>query len=84
MSEALPGVPAPPPHAPPRDASAVILFRRAATGVEVFWLEREAKLQFAGGFFAFPGGKVDTADAAIAVEGAAVEQARFLVAAARE
>lgn len=84
MSEALPGVPAPPPSGPPRDASAVILFRRAARGVEVFWLEREAKLQFAGGFFAFPGGKVDQADAAIAVEGLAADAARFLVAAARE
>lgn len=84
MSEALPGVPAPPPSSPPRDAAAVILFRRAASGVEVFWLEREAKLQFAGGFFAFPGGKVDKADAAIPVHGASTDQARFLVAAARE
>lgn len=84
MSEALPGVPAPPPLSPPRDASAVILFRRAASGVEVFWLEREQKLQFAGGFFAFPGGKVDKADASLTVVGASGESSRFLVAAVRE
>lgn len=72
MSEALPGVPSVPPSGPPRDASAVILFRRVVGGVEVFWLEREAKLAFAGGFFAFPGGKVDKTDGS------------FIVAAARE
>ncbi|MFT3710460.1 MAG: MBL fold metallo-hydrolase [Archangium sp.] len=74
MSEALPGVPAMPPSGPPRDAAAVILFRRIEQGgVEVFWLEREQKLAFAGGFFAFPGGKVDKADGG-----------RFEVTAARE
>lgn len=72
MSEALPGVPSAPPSGPPRDAAAVILFRRVSSGVEVFWLEREQKLAFAGGFFAFPGGKVDKTDGS------------FVVAAARE
>ncbi len=84
MSEALPGVPALPPGPPPRDASAVVLFRHAARGVEVFWLEREAKLRFAGGFFAFPGGKVDADDARVPVQGASGEGAKFVVTAARE
>ncbi|MBL8938284.1 MAG: hypothetical protein JNM69_27210, partial [Archangium sp.] len=48
MSEAIAGLPPPPPGKPPRDASAVIVFRRASTGVEVFWLEREQRLSFAG------------------------------------
>ena len=69
MSEALPGVPAAPPPPPPRDASAVVLFQRTADGVQVFWLEREAKLRFAGGFFAFPGGRVDADDALVPVTG---------------
>lgn len=84
MSEALPGVPSMPPAGPPRDASAVVLFRRVGEGVEVFWLEREAKLQFAGGFFAFPGGKVDRADAGVVVVGATGQSATLIVTAARE
>ena len=82
MSELLPGLEAlTPVVATPRDAAAVVLFRkvqRPAEGrrsaplptAEVFWLKREAKLTFAGGFYAFPGGKVDKADAEVAVEGA--------------
>lgn len=84
MSEAIPGLPPAPAPVTPRDASAVLLFRRRAQGgVEVFWLKREKALRFAGGFFAFPGGRVDKTDAAIAVANAAVE-ARLVVAAARE
>ncbi|MFZ5443015.1 MAG: MBL fold metallo-hydrolase [Myxococcota bacterium] len=85
MSEALPGVPALPPGPPPRDAAAVVLYRRVpGSGVEVFWLEREAKLSFAGGFFAFPGGKVDADDARVAVVGEGGHGSRFVVTAARE
>ena len=84
MSEAIEGLPAAPPPKPPRDASAVVVFRRAAGGVEVFWLEREQRLSFAGGFFAFPGGKVDQADAAVPVEGASGQGAQLIVTAARE
>ncbi|MFO0601220.1 MAG: MBL fold metallo-hydrolase [Myxococcaceae bacterium] len=85
MSEAMAGVPAMPVSStPPRDAAAVVLFRRVAAGVEVFWLEREQKLSFAGGFFAFPGGKVDRADAAIAVTGAQGDHGRCIATAARE
>jgi glyoxylase-like metal-dependent hydrolase (beta-lactamase superfamily II)/8-oxo-dGTP pyrophosphatase MutT (NUDIX family) len=81
MSEALPGVPAPPAPKPPRPAAAVIVFRRVAGRVEVFWLEREQRLSFAGGFFAFPGGKVDAADVP---PGAGGEDAALVVTAARE
>jgi glyoxylase-like metal-dependent hydrolase (beta-lactamase superfamily II)/8-oxo-dGTP pyrophosphatase MutT (NUDIX family) len=85
MSEAMPGVPVmefvP---KPPRFASVVVVWRRAAGGVETFWLKREAKLRFAGGFYAFPGGRLDDADAKIPVEGASGQPAALIVCAARE
>lgn len=84
MSEALAGVPAAPPPGPPRDAAAVVLYRRAAQGVEVFWLKRGERLNYAGGFFAFPGGKVDKADAAVPVQGGSGPPAALIAAAARE
>ena len=84
MSEALAGVPAAPPPPPPRDAAAVVLFQRTADGVQVFWLEREQKLRFAGGFFAFPGGKVDKADALVPVAGFSAPESNWVVTAARE
>ncbi len=85
MSEALPGVPPPPPPAAPKDAAAVVLFRRAADGggVEVFWLKRDPGLRVAGGFYAFPGGKLDPSDAEVPVHGATGHDAQ-LAAAARE
>ena len=85
MSEAMPGVPAMEfSPKPPRLASVVVVWRRAAGGVETFWLKREAKLRFAGGFYAFPGGRLDEADRAIAVEGASGDAAALIVCAARE
>ncbi len=84
MSEAMPGVPAAPPPTKPRDASAVILYRRVGSEVEVFWLKRDQGLAFAGGFYAFPGGKLDAADAEVSVEGASGHDAQLIVAAARE
>ncbi|MFL5348135.1 MAG: MBL fold metallo-hydrolase [Hyalangium sp.] len=84
MSEALPGMPPPPPPAAPRPAAVVVLYRRVGAGVEVFWVKREKALRFAGGFYAFPGGKVDKADAQVPVRGAAGQQAAVLAAAARE
>ena len=86
MSEALPGVPAMPPSPPAtaRDAAAVILYRHAPAGLEVFWLKRDKALRFGAGFFAFPGGKVDRDDAAIAVQGAQGLDAALIAAAARE
>ncbi|MDP1826400.1 MAG: MBL fold metallo-hydrolase [Archangium sp.] len=84
MSEPLPGVPAAPPHPPPREAAAVVLFQRTPHGVQVFWLEREAKLRFAGGFYAFPGGRVDASDAQVPVAGLPGPGAKWVVTAARE
>ncbi|MCI0670772.1 MAG: MBL fold metallo-hydrolase [Myxococcaceae bacterium] len=84
MSERLPGLPPPPPPGEPRLAASVILYRRAEEGVEVYWLLRAPGLRFAGGFHAFPGGKVDAADAEVHVEGASGEQAAVRVAAVRE
>lgn len=84
MSERLPGVPAPPTLPTPRDAAVVVLFRRVEQGVEVFWLEREQRLSFAGGFYAFAGGKLDAADKLVPVDGATGDAAAFLACAARE
>lgn len=85
MSEAIPGMVMPPsPGARVRDAAVVLLFRRVGTGVEVYWVKREATLQFAGGFYAFPGGRQDAADAAIPIEGAQGQDAALKVAALRE
>ncbi len=84
MSEALPGMPPPPPPATPRLAAVVVPYRRVGAGVEVFWVKREKALRFGGGFYAFPGGKVDKADGAVPVRGASGEEATMRVAAARE
>lgn len=96
MSELIAGIEAlEPVAASPRDAAAVVLFRKVLRPAEakrsappptaeVFWLKREAKLQFAGGFYAFPGGKVDKADASVPVEGASGVEATLRVTAARE
>jgi ribonuclease/clavin/mitogillin len=84
MSEALPGMPPPPPPATPRLAAVVVPYRRTGAGVEVFWVKREKALRFAGGFYAFPGGKVDPADGAVPVRGAANDEATMRAAAARE
>jgi endoribonuclease LACTB2 len=84
VSEALPGMPEAPPPALPRDAAVVVLVRQEPSGLQVFWLRREAALSFAGGFYAFPGGRVDAADAEVAVAGATGEEATLRAAAARE
>ncbi|MBX5482366.1 MAG: MBL fold metallo-hydrolase [Myxococcaceae bacterium] len=86
MSEALPGMQKPPVQpARVRDAAAVVLYRRrGAGGAAVFWLKRGKDLRFAGGFYAFPGGRVDPADSEVPVEGAEGLDAALVVAAARE
>ncbi|MGO9832469.1 MAG: MBL fold metallo-hydrolase [Myxococcaceae bacterium] len=84
MSEALPGMPEPPPPSAPKDAAVVVLVRPGVEGPEVYWLRREATLSFAAGFYAFPGGRVDASDSRLAVEGAHGEEATWRVAAARE
>lgn len=84
MSEAFAGLPPPPPPAPPRPAAAVILWRPGPEGREVFWVRRGESLSFAGGFYAFPGGRLDRADAAIPVPGKDGEEAAFVACACRE
>ena len=85
MSEPLPGMPVfEAPVAALKDASAVVVYRKVPAGAEVFWIKREKQLRFAGGFYAFPGGKVDKADRDVPVEGAAGQAAALIVTAARE
>jgi glyoxylase-like metal-dependent hydrolase (beta-lactamase superfamily II)/8-oxo-dGTP pyrophosphatase MutT (NUDIX family) len=84
MSELFPGLPPAPPPSTPRDAAAVILWRPGARGVEVFWVLRGAKVGFAGGFRAFPGGRLDAADALAPVPGLGGEAAALAACAARE
>lgn len=85
MSEALPGFEAfNPVPVEPVPAAAVILYRRAGSAVEVFWVHRGAKVRFAAGFYAFCGGRVDPADAEVPVAGASGFDAAIRAAAARE
>jgi glyoxylase-like metal-dependent hydrolase (beta-lactamase superfamily II)/8-oxo-dGTP pyrophosphatase MutT (NUDIX family) len=53
------------PPAGVRPAATVVLHRRGRDGLDVFWVRRGEQLRFAGGFYAFPGGRVDVADAAL-------------------
>ena len=67
-----------------RPAAAVILWRDGPEGREVFWVRRGDGLRFAGGFHAFPGGRVDEEDARVPVPGFTGEDAAHLAAACRE
>jgi 8-oxo-dGTP pyrophosphatase MutT (NUDIX family) len=52
------------PPAVPRPAASVLLVRPGAgPGVEVYMIRRQKTMRFLGGFYAFPGGRVDEADA---------------------
>jgi glyoxylase-like metal-dependent hydrolase (beta-lactamase superfamily II)/8-oxo-dGTP pyrophosphatase MutT (NUDIX family) len=86
VSEILPNVPEPPAPPPPRPATAVVLWRRSAGtgGVEVFWVRRGERLAIAGGFYAFPGGKIDPEDRATPVGGADGDAAAEVACACRE
>ena len=84
MSEAIPGLPAAPPPPPPRPAASVILWRDGPDGREVFWVRRGHGLKFAGGFHAFPGGRVDDDDQNVPVPGLSGEDAAHLAATCRE
>ncbi|MBI2205764.1 MAG: hypothetical protein HYU41_18110 [Candidatus Rokubacteria bacterium] len=61
----------PKPVAEPKPAASVLLVRESAAGapepVEVYMIRRQKTMKFLGGFYAFPGGKVDEADASPAV-----------------
>jgi glyoxylase-like metal-dependent hydrolase (beta-lactamase superfamily II)/8-oxo-dGTP pyrophosphatase MutT (NUDIX family) len=84
MSEAFPGLPPPPAPPEPRPASAVILWRDGPRGREVYWVRRGEGLSFAGGFYAFPGGRLDPADAAVPVPGLSGREAALVACACRE
>src|SRR5204862_1053 len=60
-----------PPAAEPRPAASVIIVRDAPPGapepIEVYMVRRQRSMKFLGGFYAFPGGKVDPGDAASSV-----------------
>jgi 8-oxo-dGTP pyrophosphatase MutT (NUDIX family) len=54
---------APPRPAAPRPAASVLLVRPGQTcPVEVYMIRRQKSMRFLGGFYAFPGGKVEAAD----------------------
>src|SRR5437763_8593289 len=75
------------PPATVRPAATVVLHRRGGEGLEVFWVRRGEQLRFAGGFYAFPGGRVDVGDAALpllSAEGLPASEAACIAAAARE
>ncbi|MET1059635.1 MAG: NUDIX hydrolase [Nocardioides sp.] len=46
----------------PRNAATVVLLRPGATGPEVYLLQRQTSMAFAGGMCVFPGGGVDPRD----------------------
>lgn len=50
-----------------RDAACVVLVRGEGRDLEVFWVRRGEAVPFQPGFMAFPGGKVDAADAGFEV-----------------
>jgi glyoxylase-like metal-dependent hydrolase (beta-lactamase superfamily II)/8-oxo-dGTP pyrophosphatase MutT (NUDIX family) len=67
-----------------RPAASVILVREDGA---VLWVRRGDQLKFAGGFYAFPGGRVDVQDSAVPVDGGealGAAEAPCVVAAARE
>ena len=65
---AEPAAPAVP--ATPRPAASVLLIRPARTcPVEVYMIRRQKSMRFLGGFYAFPGGKVEVSDASAAALG---------------
>ena len=59
-----------PPAARPRPSAAVVLWRRnQKKQIEVFLVRRSPILRFMGGWHAFPGGGLSSADLSISVEG---------------
>src|SRR6267378_3175405 len=67
-----------------RPAASVVLVREDGT---VLWVRRGDQLKFAGGFYAFPGGRVDVQDSAVTLDGGealGAAEAPCVVAAARE
>ena len=48
----------------PRPAASVVLLRDGAAGPEILYLRRNPDLRFMGGYWVFPGGRVDAVDCA--------------------
>jgi ribonuclease/clavin/mitogillin len=84
MSMSFPGLPPAPPPSEAAVATAVILHRDGPRGREVFLVRRDGARRFAGGWHAFPGGRLDPEDAAVPVAGAEGEAAALVACAARE
>jgi len=85
-SASFPTLPPPPPPSDPVLATAVILHRDGApgSGREVVLVRRGKDLRFAGGWHAFPGGRLDPADRAVQVPGHSGEGAALFACAVRE
>ena len=64
-----------------RPASTVVLLRNGSQGLETLLLKHNKALAFAGGFWVFPGGKLDPQDM---TAGGGDEEAAARIAAARE
>jgi ribonuclease/clavin/mitogillin len=65
-------------------AAAVVLHRDGPAGREVFLVRRGEERRFAGGWHAFPGGRLDPEDADVPVDGASGQAAALVACAARE
>jgi ribonuclease/clavin/mitogillin len=84
VSATYPGLPPAPPPPVPVLATAVVLHREGPEGREVLLVRRGTERRFAGGFHAFPGGRLDPEDAIVPVAGAEGEEAALVSCAARE
>jgi endoribonuclease LACTB2 len=67
----------------PKDAAAIILLKDRPDP-KVFWVKRSPKLQFMGGYHAFPGGQLDKEDSLVTVTGCEGEESLMRVCAVRE
>jgi ribonuclease/clavin/mitogillin len=84
MSSAFPGMPPAPPPPEPRLSAGVILHRAGPEGREVLLVRRGAEQRFAGGFLAFPGGKLEKDDRDVPVAGASGGDSALVACATRE
>jgi glyoxylase-like metal-dependent hydrolase (beta-lactamase superfamily II)/8-oxo-dGTP pyrophosphatase MutT (NUDIX family) len=67
------------------DASSVVLVRELDGQRELFWVRRSREVSLGGGFYAFPGGRVDAADLELArALNLSPEEGRLRIAAVRE
>ena len=72
------------PPVPPTAAASVVLLRPGPAGLELLFLKRNPELRFHGGYWVFPGGRIDpsdhpdggTQDEAVAAKRAAVREAK--------